>query len=197
LAKLIHEDISSYGELGFEGLISCQGQRVFSPSSLGMNVMAQTLWNKNADFEKICDEVLAAEYGDADSDVKSFIKDMSTYSLPSVARLETPLQAQEAKKAYTTGKNRAREFIALTENRTYSHGDDGIKSLSELRIYAEILEKLFEVYIGICEGEDRAALWNGLEDFVNRKENLLKGRFDAFEFKSTLKKIIRQLSSKI
>lgn len=63
IAKVIYEDIRHFDSLGLHGLVSCQLQRNFFPTSLAMQVMGRTLWNQNLEFEKIRREVYAASFG--------------------------------------------------------------------------------------------------------------------------------------
>lgn len=66
IAKLLSQDLKNLSPLGMNGFVSCQLQRNAFPSSLGMTVMAKTLWNSDADFDKIRYDLYAASFG-ADS----------------------------------------------------------------------------------------------------------------------------------
>lgn len=66
ISKIISQDIKHLSPLGMNGFISCQLQRNAFPTSLGMTVMAKTMWNKDADFDRIRRDLYAASFG-ADS----------------------------------------------------------------------------------------------------------------------------------
>ncbi len=63
MAKLLHDDIRSYEALSINGLLSCQVQRNAMPTAICMTVMAKTLWDKNADFDKIRRRLYADTFG--------------------------------------------------------------------------------------------------------------------------------------
>ena len=63
MAKLLHNDISSYGPLGINGLIMCQVQRIGMPTSICMTTMARTLWNQNTDFDAVRRKLYADTFG--------------------------------------------------------------------------------------------------------------------------------------
>lgn len=50
-AKGLHDDMRTLKDIGLNGMVSCQVQRVFFPTALPFNIMAATLWNRECDFE--------------------------------------------------------------------------------------------------------------------------------------------------
>lgn len=64
IARVAHEDIKNFDNLGLNGFISCQLQRNAFPSSIVMTSMAKTLWNHNTDFEKMRRDLYAATFGE-------------------------------------------------------------------------------------------------------------------------------------
>ena len=63
-ADVIHKDIQNLAVMGINGMSSCQGQRVFLPTSLPMATLAQTLWDRNTDYEAFKVKTLTDEYGE-------------------------------------------------------------------------------------------------------------------------------------
>jgi len=49
-AKVLSEDIKCLKQMRLNGLVSCQVQRAFFPTGLGICLMARTLWNKDINF---------------------------------------------------------------------------------------------------------------------------------------------------
>jgi hypothetical protein len=66
-ARLIKTDIKRYAELGLNGLVSCQMQRVFFPTGLAMYTMGRTLWDSSCRYEDLEKEYDVAAFG-ADAD---------------------------------------------------------------------------------------------------------------------------------
>ena len=62
-SNVIYEDIKNLKAIGINGISSCQGQRVFLPTTLPMSTMAQMLWNRDTDYEEFKVKTLTEEYG--------------------------------------------------------------------------------------------------------------------------------------
>ena len=63
IAKVLYQDIRNFDNLGMNGYISCQLQRNAFPTSIAMTVMANTLWNKDTDFEQLKRELYTGSFG--------------------------------------------------------------------------------------------------------------------------------------
>ncbi|MBE6787383.1 MAG: DUF4838 domain-containing protein [Ruminococcaceae bacterium] len=63
IAKIISEDLKNFESLGLKGLTTCQLQRNAFPTSIGMTTMAKTMWNKDADFDKIREKLYFGTFG--------------------------------------------------------------------------------------------------------------------------------------
>ena len=50
LARIVSQDMRDLRDLGLNGIISCQALRSFYPLGLAMNVMAETLWNRDVEY---------------------------------------------------------------------------------------------------------------------------------------------------
>ncbi|MCK4850047.1 MAG: DUF4838 domain-containing protein, partial [Phycisphaerae bacterium] len=57
LAETLREDIDQLQGLGLNGLISCQVQRCFLPTSLIMTTMGRALWDRKLSFEEIANDL--------------------------------------------------------------------------------------------------------------------------------------------
>lgn len=77
LAKVLYQDIRNFKELGMNGLLDCQNQRAFVPTSLGMNVQAYALWNRDMPFDEIAKMTLSAEFGEDYQAVWDYVKALS------------------------------------------------------------------------------------------------------------------------
>lgn len=64
IAEVIYKDIRKLGDLGLNGLLSCQQQRTFFPTALPSYVMGRTLWNKSVIFEDLVEEYFKAAFGE-------------------------------------------------------------------------------------------------------------------------------------
>ncbi len=188
-SRVIHKDIQNYRDLNLNGLVSCQGQRVFAPTSLGMNVMARTLWNRDCDFDEVCDLVIRAEYGEDFELVRDYLQDLSAYSLPEVTRLEKPFIPENIP-TYKKGIERAETFVSVIDEHMKSC--EGVEAISwkYLKFHTELSILLMNVFIEISNGVDPISLWDRIDDFASLNEWEHREYFDVFEFKYTYWRLV-------
>jgi hypothetical protein len=74
LARIVSRDIKDEKELDLGGLMSCQALRSFYPLGLVMNVMAETLWDRDMEFDDIVDRVLKVAFGNAADMVREYLE---------------------------------------------------------------------------------------------------------------------------
>ena len=187
--RVIMEDIKTYDALGVSGLTSCQGQRVFCPTSLGMNVMARTLWNKESDFDEVRDGVLRDEYGKDFALVRDYLQDLSTYGLPEVVRIEKPFEEANIP-SYEKGIARINDFMPVIEAHLGCENNVEALSWSMLKFHSELSKLLLEAFIKISRGAEPEEVWPPIEDYVNRNEWEYREYFDAFEFKYSYQRLV-------
>ena len=79
-ARILCEDVSYLEKAGLEGMISCQATREYFPTGLGLYSYAETLWNKDKDFDEIANEYLEASFGEGWQFVKKYLQTLSEVS---------------------------------------------------------------------------------------------------------------------
>ncbi len=77
MSKVIHADACSLEQLGMQGFISCQAQRVSFPTGLPMHVLGSALWNRNANFAELCSAYFQDCFGKAGPAVKEYLAKIS------------------------------------------------------------------------------------------------------------------------
>lgn len=87
-AQILSEDIKNLGSININGFINCQVHRVFTPSALGMNILSETLWNKEITFDTVAENVLKTEFGDAWKNVRDYLCALSENSYAKLMRQE-------------------------------------------------------------------------------------------------------------
>ncbi len=90
LSKVLHGDIRNLTDIGLNGYMSCQVHRTFFPSPLPTAVLAQTLWNRDADYGAIADDLYRAAYGKTGVQVRENLKRFSAQINPPWLRMEEP-----------------------------------------------------------------------------------------------------------
>lgn len=98
IARIAHEDMKNFDNLGLNGFISCQLQRNAFPSSIAMTSIAKSLWNHSTDFEKMRRDLYAATFGeDAVDTLCDYFALLSKSFDIAVIRGQKPLNAPEFK----------------------------------------------------------------------------------------------------
>ncbi len=77
VARVLHADTGRLKRNGLNGLISCQIQRVFLPTSLPMHLLGRGLWNPAESSDKLTAEIMAAEFGESWRDVSHLLDRLS------------------------------------------------------------------------------------------------------------------------
>ncbi len=67
ISRVLHDDMKNLDKLGLDGMVSCQLQRVSSPTCLHMYSMARALWDKTSEFEDAAKEYFDISF-DRDAD---------------------------------------------------------------------------------------------------------------------------------
>lgn len=98
IARIAHEDMKNFDNLGLNGFISCQLQRNAFPSSIAMTSIAKSLWNHGTDFEKMRRDLYAATFGeDAVDTLCNYFALLSKSFDIAVIRNQKPLNTEEFK----------------------------------------------------------------------------------------------------
>jgi hypothetical protein len=82
ISRVLYEDIKNLKNIGMNGYISCQLQRAFIPTGLGMYVMSSTLWDDTLEFEEIADEYFSASFGENGSECSNYLQNLSKMFYP-------------------------------------------------------------------------------------------------------------------
>jgi hypothetical protein len=142
-ARLIYDDLRGYKRMGFDGLISCQVQRAAVPTGLPIYVMANTLWNTEADFETLVTEYFEGAFGKDYRLARDYLEKISDFFAPS----------------YYGARNWGQKGMPSTERKNNSNA-----VARRMREAQNLITDFREtVYAHIGEGEcDRADLWRNL-----------------------------------
>ena len=179
-AQILSDDIKNLESIKINGFVNCQVHRAFTPTSLGMNILAETLWNKEASFDEVCENVLKAEFGAEWKKVRDYLKALSENSHAKLIRGED--------KYDDTYKSRQEESLRILKN-FRPVIEDGLKS--DLAINWKKLDfhnKLYSLMVEyvIKYGTDEAIkIGEDIIDMAYKYEYEFKDVFDASYFVRT------------
>ena len=87
IAKETYRDMKALGEVYFNGCMSDQTHRMYMPTSLPLVTMGNTLFDKETDFEKLCQSYFDGAFGDDGQTVRGYLDELSLLLSPSNFRV--------------------------------------------------------------------------------------------------------------
>ena len=157
-------DMKDLHKIGLGGMVSCQIQRCFLPTALPVVAMAAALWDSGADYGKVADGYYRAACGAEGPAVREAMKTLSD-SCRLYEKSEPVWDEETAIKG--------REMLLYAVRRD--------PSLTELALYAEYLELLFDVLRAYSKGDKETARKTAkpLYDWMWKYELDLQGILDV------------------
>ncbi len=183
LAKTLYRDIVNFEELGMNGLICCQNQRVFLPTALGMNVMAASLWNRNTTFEEIVDTTLKHQFADHWLLVKEHLQTLAQYSCTREIHRFGDLFGAEAKEKLRKSIEILNEFRTKAAEIVETEQGNVKQNLECLLFQSELHEAMYRCYYS----EDREqikATYHWIMEYAESRKGQFKTEFDYLCLKS-------------
>jgi len=80
-ARNLHGDIKDLEKIGLNGFISAQPQKIFMPSALPFDIMAETLWNKECDYDTFSLDYYKSAFGEDGEKVQKYLKNLSELTM--------------------------------------------------------------------------------------------------------------------
>ena len=186
MAKTLFRDMQNLDKVGLNGMVSCQNQRVFLPTGLGMTAMATALWNKNADFDTMAKAYFTDAFGSDAETVETYMKSLSAAFDPVYMRGEKPMANPENAAKLASVPQLLDAYAPLIESRmndTSLHPSVRA-SWRYLHLHSQICRTYALTFQRKAEGrmEEATALLEELKSFAWSLEPQLHHVFDAYEF---------------
>ena len=190
MADLLMQDMKNLSSIGLNGMISCQNQRVFFPTGLGMHAMAAGLWNRNADFEPLANWYFANAYGEGGAEVQAYLGQVSELIDPVYMRNEK----QKVSPAQAEGYRKLAEVVDAFEPTIHAGIDaaqPGVKAnWKSLLLHAGLIRRLAKTLELRASGEEEASLaaWEETAQYAREIEKDVHELFDVCLFVRTIGK---------
>ncbi len=194
-AMVLHEDVRRLGQLGLNGLISCQTQRSAFPTGLMLFAMAAGLWNKERSFAQIEEDYFRAAFGPDWQKARGYLCELSEMFNPEYIR-------GDRQAAGSTSLNlrceRMPEFDQIPEvidafrpviEANAGHAEPAwAASWGYLADHADICTHLARAYGAKERGDAAEALaqWKAAADLAWEREDRLHTVLDVYLFTNTL-----------
>ncbi|MBQ9735663.1 MAG: DUF4838 domain-containing protein [Clostridia bacterium] len=164
VARVLFSDMKTLDAMGLDGMVSCQLNRCAFPTNLPMQLMADALWNKDADFDVCTSRYFREAYGEDGGAVFAYLDTISR-------RLEKEEEPPAAERI-TTYRELARHVYefdrVLGANLKKAHLPAVKKSWEYLAHFREIFLRYLDALTARAEGveENRAAKTEALFAYV-------------------------------
>ena len=195
LLNVLYQDIRNLAGIGLNGLISCQVQRAFFPTPLLMQIMAQTLWQKESDFEELANSVYLDTFGQHGLAVRVFLSQISTLFDPVWLRLEKPLVNPERSSQLVKIKPLLNSFALLVESQLDLPDQCQRQSWFLLKLFLAYAGLLAEYCLALAEGDAKQAEagFDQLKQWIFENEPQLMYTFDSEIASGELSRLYKSL----
>ncbi len=194
IAELLSKDIKNLKKIGLNGYVSCQVQRAFFPTGLGMYVMGRTLWDSGLDFEKIAKKYFECAFGRDGKRCMEYMKGLSELFDPTYLRGEREIIDKDTAERFSGICTYVDEFKEIIESNINSKNPCHAASWKYLSYHADLCCLLAVTLEAKASGKPKKALalWKLVEKYAQEHEDQLQKVFDVFEFVLTLNRRINR-----
>ena len=192
-SDVIYEDIKNLKAMGVNGMSSCQGQRVFLPTVFPMATLAQTLWNRDTDYEAFKTKTLTDEYGVDGVIVGKLLSKLAIPEMTKKMSGNDALDWEKTKGDKTINLIKPKyavieELKALIDKnlKDKKHPDAVKKSWEYLSFYPEIAKYYMDVWtsaFGEADLEKTRKIAIEMVDYVMKNEKYINRVFDGCLFR--------------
>jgi len=182
LAQILCEDVKKLKDMKLNGLMSCQVHRVFLPTSLGMNVMTETLWNIETDFDETANRILKTEFGEKYELVKNYLLSLSEKSCAEALRGEKDFCSDESCRDLKCAMEIIKNFMPVITAEIENNNLLRIKNAwKKLKFHGELYNLMLNLYLDFAKGNGIGD-YSNIKDFVCKNEVEFKDEFDGMFF---------------
>lgn len=175
----LYRDIKELKNIGLNGYVSCQIQRMFFPTSLGMNILARTLWNRDEAFENIVYDVLSAEFGENYAEVENYLRKLSEYGFMAPLNKQESIVSDKYRNRVAKSFELIEKFVPTVERELAKPNHK--KAWEKLKFHTELYKLVLDFYLGFINTGEPASV-DDIEEFVKKNELKFKDDFDAMYF---------------
>ena len=192
IARVLFRDMQGLRQLGLNGMVSCQTQRAFFPTTLPMLLMADALWNRDANYEACVSGHYRDMFGEDGLKVRAYLERVSDLADSAYMRHEKPGVSEEARQNFAALRALIRAFMPIIEanlapGRSLSTAVR--TSYQYLQRHAELLLILSHAleYKAAGDREKAAGVWEDAAAFARLHEETLHPALDVYMFLDALK----------
>ena len=189
IAEVLHQDLRNLASIGINGFVSCQTQRTFLPTGLGMIVMGKTLWDRDQDYGALVDDYFTSAFGPEGPQARAYLTKLSALFDPKYLRNERPALDSTAADSFRQIPSFVKSFTATVEENLKLAEPAWAASWAYLKAHAQIATALAETLEARARGDESTVSerWARVEQVVSRLREQIQLTFDGWLFVKTLR----------
>ena len=183
ISQTIALDMKGLKDIGLNGFVSCQVNRMFFPTGLAMTVMGRTLWNAGLGFDEIATDYFASAFGPDAQACLEYLTALSGLFDPPFMRGEKD-DREEAAGKLARVQGVIAKFRPVIERNLALPDTCQAQSWFYLNHHADLTAGLARALLAKTSGENSqaAAIWKDVKEMAWQKEPDLHPVFDAWLF---------------
>ncbi len=195
-AEILFRDMKVLHKIGLDGMVSCQLTKISFPTNLPMQLMADALWDENADFDECADKYYLTAFGEDGLLVKNYLKKISELFDPAYSReIDARSYNNEKRLEFVSeAKEYSGEFLkVIHENLAKPLPEAQLKSWEYLKFHKTYIDMYADCIIAFVQNGEEARD-DALDKFVDwlcQNEMSIYKVFDVMFLKGVVKKATR------
>lgn len=191
LARTISTDVKGLKDIGLDGFMSCQMQRVFYPTGLPMTVMGWTLWNRDAKLNDIEADYFKAAFGQDGPACAVYLRTLSELFDPVYMRGTSqyplpgkPVVDPQAAERLAKVADVVEAFLPVIDRNLKSRNPCRTKSWYYMKSHAQFCKLLASAYQVRATGDTSAAYarWELFKQYVREQEPVIHPVFELYTY---------------
>lgn len=190
LARVVYEDVRELRKLGLNGMVSCQLQRVFFPTGLGMYSMARTLWDETLDFDFLAQDYFASAFGKDGGRAQAYLGRLG--EALDLGWLKQMGPADEVSAGCRAALQIIRRFLPVIRRNLQAPHACHARSWQYLYVHAQTTRRLAKILLAKAQGRPQQAGrdWAALKQFVCEHEDEVQPVLDVWGFVEAYEKLV-------
>lgn len=197
ICRTLWQDIRNLDQIGLRGLVSCQTQRSFFPTGLGVYLMGRMLWNRSESYEAVSGDYYREAFGTDGTLCQSYLNQISECFDMDEINGRIPLEENKISQQRERAGGILDAFLPVIEKNISAASGARKKSWEYLRYHQSVVCYLADILESLSKKETKEAdrLWNGCKEFLWKHEPELQPVLDVNLFVLTWGKRIERLKN--
>jgi hypothetical protein len=188
ISDILSQDVKALKDIGIDGYVSCQVQRVFFPTGLPMTVMGKTLWDRDTDFAELTTDYFKSAYGPDGALAQEHLTTLSNLFDPPYMRGEKEWVSEEAAERLGKIPQVIADFQPVIDRNAKIDNACWAQSWAYLGYNARFCELLARAYHAVAQDnkEEAAKFWQEVVAYTTENHAALHPVLDTYMYPGVL-----------